>query len=62
MSEVRGFDEMIVLIDNLLTAIGDPAELVGWADVVGDAQLAVWLRDVAARTADFGAVVQVSDV
>jgi hypothetical protein len=61
VSEVRGFDELIVLVDNLLTAIGDPAELVAWADVVGDARLAARLRDVAARTADFGAVVQVSD-
>ena len=60
MSEVRGFDEVVVLVDNLLTAIGDPAELVEWADRVDDKQLAARLVDIAARTADFGAAAQTS--
>lgn len=61
MSEVRGFDELIVLVDNLLTAIGDPVELMEAAESVSDERLAVRLRVIAVRTAEFGAAVQVSD-
>lgn len=61
MSEVRGFDELIVLVDNLLTAIGDPVELMEAAEFVDDEQLAVRLRAIAVRTAEFGAVVRIGD-